>query len=38
MKEMPNDGEQVDLFALTVADEAQRRRILIDNPTRLYWT
>jgi 2-pyrone-4,6-dicarboxylate lactonase len=38
VKEMPNDGEQVDLFALTVADEAQRRRILIDNPTRLYWT
>ena len=38
VKEMRNDGEQVDLFALTVADEAQRRRILIDNPTRLYWT
>ena len=38
VKEMPNDGEQVDLFALTVADEALRRRILIDNPTKLYWT
>ena len=37
VKEMPNDGEQVDLFALTVADEAIRRTILVDNPTRLYW-
>jgi len=38
VKEMPNDGEQVDLFALTVADEATRRKILVDNPTKLYWT
>jgi predicted TIM-barrel fold metal-dependent hydrolase len=37
VKEMPNDGEQVDLFALTVDDEAMRRRILVDNPTNLYW-
>jgi predicted TIM-barrel fold metal-dependent hydrolase len=37
VKEMPNDGEQVDLFALTVEDEALRRRILVDNPTKLYW-
>lgn len=37
VKEMPNDGEQVDLFALTVADEAMRRRILVENPARLYW-
>ena len=37
VKEMPNDGEQVDLFAQTITDEAMRRRILVDNPTRLYW-
>ena len=37
VKEMPNDGEQVDLFAQTITDEATRRRILVDNPTRLYW-
>jgi 2-pyrone-4,6-dicarboxylate lactonase len=34
---MPNDGELVDLFACYTADEAIRRKILIDNPTRLYW-
>ena len=37
VKEMPNDGEQVDLFAQTITDEATRRRILVDNPTTLYW-
>ncbi len=37
VKEMPNDGEQVDLFAQTITDEATRRRILVDNPTKLYW-
>ena len=37
VKEMPNDGEQVDLFALAVTDEATRRKILVDNPTKLYW-
>jgi predicted TIM-barrel fold metal-dependent hydrolase len=37
VKEMPNDGEQVDLFAETITDETLRRRILVDNPTRLYW-
>ena len=37
VKEMPNDGEQVDLFAQTITDEAMRIRILVDNPTRLYW-
>jgi len=37
VKEMPNDGEQVDLFAQTIEDDALRRRILVDNPTRLYW-
>ena len=37
VKEMPNDGEQVDLFAQTPADEALRRRILVDNPSQLCW-
>ena len=37
VKEMPNDGEQVDLFARTFEDEVMRRKILIDNPDRLYW-
>ena len=37
VKEMPNDGEQIDLFAQTITDEAMRIRILVDNPTRLYW-
>ena len=38
VKEMPNDGEQVDLFAQTITDEATRKKILIENPTKLYWT
>ncbi|MEK7876507.1 MAG: amidohydrolase family protein [Pseudomonadota bacterium] len=37
VKQMPNDGELVDLFATMCDDEALRRKILIDNPTRLYW-
>ena len=38
VKWMPNDGELVDLFAKTCDDEALRRKILVDNPTRLYWS
>jgi predicted TIM-barrel fold metal-dependent hydrolase len=34
---MPNDGELVDLFARTFPDEDLRKRILADNPARLYW-
>jgi 2-pyrone-4,6-dicarboxylate lactonase len=34
---MPNDGELVDLFAAMVEDDALRQKILVDNPTRLYW-
>jgi len=34
---MPNDGELVDLFAEMVQDEGLRKRILVDNPARLYW-
>jgi predicted TIM-barrel fold metal-dependent hydrolase len=37
-KDMPNDGELVDLFGEICPDDAQRRRILVDNPTRMYWT
>lgn len=37
VKVMPNDGELVDLFAKTVEDEPTRKRILVDNPDRLYW-
>ncbi|HTQ75297.1 MAG TPA: amidohydrolase family protein [Burkholderiales bacterium] len=37
VKAMPNDGELVDLFAQIFVDEALRKRILVDNPTRLYW-
>ncbi len=35
--DMPNDGDLVDILALAVEDEAVRRKILIDNPNRLYW-
>ena len=38
VKWMPNDGELVDLFAATVPDDATRKKILVDNPARLYWT
>jgi len=37
VKVMPNDGETVDLFAEFCSDENVRRKILVDNPTRLYW-
>ena len=35
--EMPDDGELVDLFAAFCADEGLRRKVLVDNPARLYW-
>ena len=35
--DMPNDGDLMDLLAEAVDDEAARRRVLVDNPTRLYW-
>jgi predicted TIM-barrel fold metal-dependent hydrolase len=38
VKWMPNDGELVDLFATICDDEGIRRRILVENPPRLYWT
>lgn len=33
---MPNDGDLVDLLALYAPDGEMRRRILVDNPARLY--
>jgi 2-pyrone-4,6-dicarboxylate lactonase len=36
-KDMPNDGELVDLFAEICPDAAERHCILVDNPTRMYW-
>jgi len=35
--EMPDDGELVDLFAAFCADDGLRRKVLVDNPARLYW-
>jgi len=35
--DMPDEGELVDLFALYCDDESLRRKILVDNPTRIYW-
>ncbi len=34
---MPNDGQLVDLFARYTDDEVVRHKVLVDNPTRLYW-
>jgi len=36
--DMPNDGALVDLFARFTSDPALRRKVLVDNPTRLYWS
>lgn len=33
---MPNDGDLADMLASWVPDEAQRKRVLVDNPARLY--
>ena len=33
---MPNDGDLVDLFAQMAPDPAMQRRILVENPARLY--
>lgn len=36
VRAMPDDGDLVDLLAKFVPDQATRRRILVDNPQRLY--
>ena len=33
---MPNDGDLMDLFALMAPDAALQKKILVDNPARLY--
>jgi 2-pyrone-4,6-dicarboxylate lactonase len=33
---MPNDGDLLDLFCAWVPDQATRKRILVDNPAKLY--
>jgi predicted TIM-barrel fold metal-dependent hydrolase len=38
VKWMPNDGELVDLFPKFNDDESVRRKVLVDNPTRLCWS
>jgi 2-pyrone-4,6-dicarboxylate lactonase len=35
-KHMPNDGDLVDLIPLFMPDEALQRKVLVDNPQRLY--
>ena len=37
VKWMPNDGALVDLFPLFAPDEGIRRKVLVDNPERLYF-
>ncbi len=37
-KDMPNDGELVDLFGEMCPDARVQTRILVDNPTRMYWS
>ena len=33
---MPNDGDLVDLIPLLAPDAALQKKILVDNPVRLY--
>jgi predicted TIM-barrel fold metal-dependent hydrolase len=33
---MPNDGDLMDLLAKSAPEESVRKRILVDNPARLY--
>jgi 2-pyrone-4,6-dicarboxylate lactonase len=37
-KDMPNDGELVDLLGEMCPDAATRARILVENPNRMYWS
>jgi 2-pyrone-4,6-dicarboxylate lactonase len=36
VRHMPNDGDLVDLIPLMMPDAAMQRRVLVDNPARLY--
>jgi len=33
---MPNDGDIADLLATWIPDDHQRRKVLVENPARLY--
>ena len=35
---MPDDGHLVDVIPHIAATPALRRKLLVDNPTRLYWS
>ena len=35
-KHMPNDGDLIDLLPRMIPDELLRRKVLVENPTRLY--
>jgi len=37
-RDMPNDGELVNLLGAMCPDLIARARILVDNPTRMYWS
>lgn len=37
-RHMPDDGELVDLLQLIAPDPAALQTLLVDNPTRLYWS
>jgi predicted TIM-barrel fold metal-dependent hydrolase len=37
-RDMPNDGELVNLLGEMCPDVIARARILVDNPTRMYWS
>ena len=37
-QDMPNDGELVDLLGEICPDADTRKRILVDNPSRMYWS
>jgi 2-pyrone-4,6-dicarboxylate lactonase len=34
---MPDEGDQVDLIPRIAPDAELQRKLLVDNPTRLYW-
>lgn len=38
VRHMPNDGWLVDLFGLYAPDSATQQQVLVDNPTRLYFS
>jgi predicted TIM-barrel fold metal-dependent hydrolase len=37
VREMPDDGNLVDLLPHYTDDESLLHKLLVDNPTRLYW-